>query len=226
MKRFKEQKTQLPKIYHKIIQKGSKQHKISGENLWKKLLPKLDFHQIWKNTYISYAQPFCTDLHFRLLHYSTKTNEYMHKCTQYINLKCNYCQNIENNLHLFTQCPRINKILAYYQTHLTKLTGQKNSPQQHLLTLSANKHTTKLILTIVQRIIYEIWTSRNNHKYDKILIPQDTIINKINAQIRNIIHTHYKYYKLNETLNIFQQLFCIKEAIAKLENNLLIMQLK
>ena len=29
-------------IYQKIIQ-GSKQHKISGENLWKKLLPKLDF---------------------------------------------------------------------------------------------------------------------------------------------------------------------------------------
>ena len=153
----------------------------------------------------------------------------MHKCTQDINPKCNYCQNIENNLHLFTECQRIDKICEYYQTHLTKLTGQKNSPQQHLLTLSTNKqnkHTTKLILTIVQIIIYEIWTSRNNHKYDKTLTPQDTIINKINAQIRNIIHTHYKYHKLNETLNIFQELFCIKEAIAKLENNLLVMQLR
>ena len=215
-------------IYQKIIQEGSKQHKISGENLWKKLLPKLDFNQIWKNTYNSYAQPFCTDLHYRLLHYYTKTSEYMHKCTQDINPKCNYCQNIENNLHLFTECQRIDRIWEYYQTHLTKLTGQKNSSQQHLLTLSANKqnkHTTKLILTIVQIIIHEIWTSRNNHKYDKTLIPQDTIINKINAQIRNIIHTHYKYHKLNETLNIFQELFSIKEALAKLENNLLIMQI-
>ena len=148
-------------IYKKIIQEGSKQHKISGENLWKKLLPKLDFHQIWKNTYISYALPFCTDLHYRLLHYSTKTNEYMHQCTQGINLKCNYCQNIENNLHLFTECRRIDKIWAYYQTHLAKLTGQKNSPQQHLLTVGANKHnkhTPKLILTIVQIILYEIST--------------------------------------------------------------------
>ena len=115
-------------IYQKIIQ-GSKQHKISGENLWKKLLPKLDFNQIWKNTYNSYAQPFCTDLYYRRLHYSTKTKEYMHKCTQDINPKCNYCQNIENNLHLFTECQRIDKICEYYQTHLTKLTGQKNSPQ-------------------------------------------------------------------------------------------------
>ena len=131
----------------------------------------------------------------------------MHKWTHDINPKWNYCKNIENNLHLFAECRRINKIWGYYQTHLTKLTGQKNSPQQHLLKLSANKqnkHTTKLILTIAQIIIYKIWTSRNNHKYDKTLIPQDTIINKINAQIRNIIHTHYKYHTLNKTLNIFQ----------------------
>ena len=113
-------------INQKIIQEGSKQHKISAENLWKKLLPKLNFHQIWKNTYKSYVQPFCTDLHYRLLHYSTKTNEYMHKCTQDINPKCNYWQKIENNLHLFTEYQRIDKIRAYYQTHLTKLTGQKN----------------------------------------------------------------------------------------------------
>ena len=47
-----------------------------------------------KNMYTSYAQPFCTDLHYRLLHYSTKTNEYMHKSTKNINPKCNYCQNV------------------------------------------------------------------------------------------------------------------------------------
>ena len=153
----------------------------------------------------------------------------MHKCTQDINPKCNYCQKTETNLHLFTECHRIDKVWTYYQTYLTKLTGQKNSPQQHILTLSANKqskHTTKLILTIVQIIIYEIWTSRNNLKYDKTVIPQDTIINKRNAQLRNIIRTHYKYHKLNETLNIFQELFCIKQVVAKLDNNLLVMQLK
>ena len=57
----------------------------------------------------------------------------------------------------------------------------------------------------------------------KPLIPQDTIINKINAQLRNIIHTNFKYHKLNETLNAFQELFCIKQVMAKIENNLLIM---
>lgn len=101
-------------------------------------------------TYISHAQPFYTNLHYSLPHYSTKTNKYMHKCTKDINRKCNYCQNVENKVHLFTECPRIDKISAYYQLQLTKLTGQKYSPQQHLLTLSINehnKHTIKLILT-------------------------------------------------------------------------------
>ena len=127
-------------------------------------------------------------------------------------------------MHLFTECPKIDKISAYYQPQVTKLTGQKYSAQQHLLTLSVNKHnkyTIKLILTIVQIILYEIWTSRNNHKYNKTLIPQVTIIKKINAQLQNMISTHCKYHKLNETLNAFQELFCIRQAIAKIDNNLL-----
>ena len=80
-----------------------------------------------------------------------------------------------------------------------------------------NKLTTKLILTIIQIILYEIWTTRNNYKYDKIQISQDTIKTKINAQIQNIIQTHYKQHRLNSTLNIFQDLFCIKQALAKIE---------
>ena len=47
------------KIYiKKIIQEGSKQHKLAGKALWKKHLLTVDFKQIWKNTYISYAQPW------------------------------------------------------------------------------------------------------------------------------------------------------------------------
>ena len=49
-----------------------------------------------------------------------------------------------------------------------------------------------------------------------------TIINKINAQLKTIILAHYKKHKLNDTLDIFQNQFCINEALAKIENNLLI----
>ena len=48
------QKIQNPitkNIYKEIIEHGSKQHKVAGETLWKKLIPNLEFQKIWKNTY-------------------------------------------------------------------------------------------------------------------------------------------------------------------------------
>ena len=72
---------------------------------------------------------------------------------------------------------------------------------------------------LVKIMTIEIWQSRNNHKYDKKFLPQQTIINKINAQLKTIILKHYKKHKLNVTLDIFQNQFCINEALAKIENN-------
>ena len=38
--------------------------------------------------------------------------------------------------------------------------------------------------------MYEIWTSRNNMKYDKTQLLQETIITKILTQLRNILTVH------------------------------------
>ena len=206
-------------IYKEILQNGSKQYQVAGEKLWKKLIPNLDFQKIWKNPYISYAEPFCADLHFKILHYSIKTNEYMHKCTRDVKPNCDYYRQIENNIHLFITCPRIRQIWTGYQPILTKLTNIQNKPEEHILTLSTanqNESTTKLLLTITQIILYEIWKTRNNYKYDKTQIPQDIIRNKINTRIWNIIQIHYKYHKTNGTINIFKELFCINNALAKI----------
>ena len=53
----------------------------------------------------------------------------------------------------------------------------------------------------------------------KKLLPQQTIVNKINAQLNTIILAQYKKHKLNDTLDTFQYQFCINEALAKIENN-------
>ena len=66
----------------------------------------------------------------------------------------------------------------------------------------------------------EIWQSRNKHKFDHKLLPQHTIIEKINAQLSNMILAHYKKHQLQDTLDTFREQFCIKEALAKTENNL------
>ena len=51
------------------------------------------------------------------------------------------------------------------------------------------------------------------------MLPQHTIIHNINAQLQYIIRTHYKKHKLNDTINQFQDFFCINNAIAKIYNN-------
>ena len=74
---------------------------------------------------------------------------------------------------------------------------------------------------LVKIMTIEIWQSRNNHKCDKKLLPQQAIINKINAQLKIMIPAYYKKHKLNDTLDIFQNQFCINEALAKIENNII-----
>ena len=150
---------------------------------------------------------------------------YMHKCSKNNNPNCDYCGRTEDNLHLFIQCTRIKNIWKHYQTILTKLTGQSYTPLQHLFTINipnTNQNTAKLKTTIIQIILLEIWQSRNNYKYEHKLLPQQTITEKINAQLNNILQIQYKNtnYK-TDTLETFREHFCINEVLAKTQNNIL-----
>ena len=67
-------------------------------------------------------------------------------------------------------------------------------------------------------MIYEIWQSRNNIKYNKIKLNSKTVINKINKHIETILNAHYKKHKIENTLIEFNDLFCISNVIASLQN--------
>ena len=128
---IKTQIPNLPKIkantkllYMNILQEGSKYYNTAGHTQWKKYIPSIDFRKIWKNTYNLYTQPFTNDLHYRILHYSTKTNDYMHRFSKSNSPNCDHCGNIEDNLHLFTKCPRIKKLWTHYEPILTNWQGK------------------------------------------------------------------------------------------------------
>ena len=124
----------------------------------------------------------------------------------------------QDNLHLFTTCHRIQNIGKHFQPTYQKLIKKQHTPDQPILTLSSNNTNSKckkLTLTLTQIIIYEIWQSRNNLKYDKTQLTQQTIINKIIAQLTTILNAHYKFHRLNDMLNQFQELFCINNAIVR-----------
>ena len=113
-------------------------------------------------------------------------------------------------------------------TNLPKTNQKQHTPEQHILKLSSNNTNTKckkLKLALTQIIIYEIWQSRNNLKYNKAQLTQQTTINKIISQLTTILNAHYKLHKINDSLNQFQELFCINNAIAKLDNIQLKIQL-
>ena len=74
----------------------------------------------------------------------------------------------------------------------------------YIVTISSNNNSTKtnkLILTLTQSIIYEVWLSRNKIKCDKIVLSHQTIINKINKQVQTIVTIHYMKYKTESALD-------------------------
>ena len=85
-------------------------------------------------------------------------------------------------------------------------THKTNRKNLYLLTLNlknTNKDTSRLALIIIQITLFEIWQTRNNNKYDKNLLPQHSIISKLNVQLQRIVQARYKKHKLNDTVNQF-----------------------
>ena len=68
-------------------------------------------------------------------------------------------------------------IWKHFQPTYQKLTKKQHTPAQHILMLSSNNTNSKskkLILMLTQIIIYEIWQSRNNLKYEANTIDNNT----------------------------------------------------
>ena len=149
-----------------------------------------------KNTYTSYSKPHTKDLLFKFIYHATKTNSYIYKISRDktgTTSLCDYCRNLEDNIHLFTTCNKIKKIWTHFQPTYKKLAKRQYTLQQHIFTLSTNNLDTKnkkLTVTLTQIIMCEIWISRNKLKYDKIQITQETIITQIITHLRNIITAH------------------------------------
>ena len=162
--------TKTKEIYNNILENDSKKYDIFGEKKWKERIFTLDFSKIWKNTYISFGQPQTKDLHYKFLHCAIKTNENIFQTSldkTDISPNCNYCSNREDNIYLLITCNRIRKIWTHFQPYYKKLTRRNYTLQQHTFTLTAIKNSkTKKLIT--QIIIYEIWITRNNLKYDNV----------------------------------------------------------
>ena len=79
--------------------------------------------------------------------------------------------------------------------------------------LPPDKHQSKLLLTITNIILSELWRARCQHKFNHIPTNSDTSTYIINARIKQI---HYAY--LHKSPNHVRQL-CIPSPICTLDHN-------
>ena len=223
----------VKQIYRLLRTEHYKQHTITSQNNWDRTLHMtLPWKKLWTHTYQSYARGKIDDTLFRILHDSYPTGAKMHNSRQrgHFNPNCRYCTtcgktNLETTLHIFAQCRYATKMWQHYQPLYTTL--QPNTPfiyENVVLTLNLSTNpppnlTSKLILTITSFILTELWTVRNNLKYDRILPNFQRSIKTINTNITYILTTHYKHHKNLNTLSIFQDRFLINNALGSIEGN-------
>ena len=82
----------------------------------------------------------------------------------------------------------------------------------------------QIVTTPTANSTHQTYYTNYQLKYDNVQLLQNTIINKINSQIKFILNTHYKHHKEQETLDQFEANFCINNAIAELNDNKLLIK--
>ena len=102
-----------------ILQEGSKQQNCR-RNCRRKIFSVYRLSKIWKNYYIIQLRQMITCASVQV---TLTPTDFEH------------CGLTEDTIHLFIKCLRIQNVWTHYESILTKLTGETNTPQEHLLTI-------------------------------------------------------------------------------------------
>ena len=144
-------------IYNQIIQNEYNNYLIIGQSIWNQYLTQNPWNQLWENTFYSYSWPENNNMLYFLLHYATRTNDYVYRWTNQKHVKspkCKLCEQTENINHICTECKRNKRIWNHCQKY-ENLTIKEYTPLQHILTiaLSLPPKTKKLVLALTITIL-------------------------------------------------------------------------
>ena len=191
----------------------------------------IKWKKIWLNTYNSFNVGPIRDILYKLIHNCLPTKVRIKKtetkklrggrfCT-----KCSTCTKVdERTLHVFAQCKHACNVWNTYKAIYTTLLPNKPYIYEHnALTINLQhnipKHTRKLLLTLTEIIVNELWASRDNCYKHKV---QPSIIrskNRINHAVTKLIQTHYRYHKYRNSLPTFANNFTMDQALCSLDCN-------
>ena len=78
--------------------------------------------------------------------------------------------------------------------------------------------TAKLVRTLTEQILYEIWISRCKHTgKEQNQVNVEWSLASIRFMLLKIWRVHYRYYATSLSFNIFEDKFCINKAICSLD---------
>ena len=190
-------------------------------------LSPIRWEKVWRNMYISYNVGRMRDILYKIVHNKIGTRVNVKKTRQkqgrpYSTI-CNVCNRYEENtLHLFARCKHATNIWKMYKNIYIKLIPNKpHIYEQAALTINLqsieHKKTRKLVTTVTEIILKEIWTTRNKVDKENIQPSKDRSKNKINKEITDLITIHYTHSKRTNNYKEFIDKFAIKDAICSLD---------
>jgi hypothetical protein len=188
----------------------------------------ITWESLWLNMYSSYNVGKIRDILYKLVHNCLPTKVRIKKTKDKqsrggrFNTKCSQCTKVdENTLHIFSRCKHATNVWQMYKPIYTKLLpNQPYIYEQNALTINlqniTNPKIRKLLLTLTEIILQELWNTRNLCYKEQIQPCKNTSKNRINREMTEIINAHYKYHRLNNTLQTFRQKFTIEGALCSL----------
>lgn len=192
---------------------------LNGPVKWKK---------VWLHTYKSFNVGPMRDTLYKILHNCLPTKVRIRKTEnkkrpgRRFSTKCSVCNKAdETTLHLFAQCKHAKNIWKAYEPIYTKLVPNKPNIYEHNILTKNVQHKMcpkkrKVILTMTEIILEEIWKTRNKMWKEGIEPSKTRSKNRINNNITDIITTHFK----NDGINDFKTKFTMDQALCTVDNEL------
>ena len=183
-------------IYDILLKQKLSTLRITGQNYWNTALGyELPWKNIWKTTYQSLETSKHLDTYFKFLHNSLASGQRLTHYKRTYNINCARCYILETPLHMFATCPFARETWNKYHYIYAHFLKQHQVHYQAVLfsqQLPEDKHERKLLLTLTNIIVHELWRARCVHKFQNNPTNTETSTYNINARIK---HIHYAYQR-------------------------------
>ena len=187
---------------------------------------RINWKKVWRHTYNSYNIGTVRDVLFKLLHNRLLVRAITKGRRADRTKTCPICLRAdETAIHALVQCPEYaRKVWDKYSTVYTKLLPsiihyhEVAALTVNIQNKKAKSDTAKLVRTLTEQLLYEIWISRCKHTgKEQKKVNVERSISSIRFKFLKILRVHYRHYAKSASFNIFEEKFCVNKAICSLD---------